>query len=151
MHRPTLVKLLAALLFGAAFSFPAPALAQPPDTLAAVIPPGVVYALDGTAPLPAETVAAWRAVPILEDAAPDYARGLWVDAAGRDLGVQWERAYPVALDGGGRALMLVGRTVDPARVVVMAAYADRAETLADGRTAWHGLRAVIVARADVEG
>lgn len=149
MHRPTLVKLLAALLFGAAFSFSAPALAQLPDTLAAVIPPGVVYGIDGTAPLAAETVAAWRAVPILEDAAPDYARGLWVDSAGRDLGVQWVRAYPVALDGGGSALLLVGRTVDPARMVVMVAYEARAERLADGRTAWHGLRAVIVARRDV--
>lgn len=147
--RPTLLIALAAGLLTAAFLLPAPAQAQPPDTLAAVLPAGIVY--DGTAPLPAETVERWRAVPIVAEAMPDYAQDAWVDARGVSWGVTtWERVYNVALDGGGRALLYVGATRDPGLAFVTVAYESRAEQLADGRIAWHCLRAVIVRRADVE-
>lgn len=149
MKRPTLFIALAAGLLTADFLIHAPAQAQPPETLAAVLPAGIVYA--GATPLDAATVEAWRAAPIYAEAHADYALDAWVDGRGVPWGVTtWERVYNVALDGGGRALLYMGNTRDPGLLLVTVAYESRAEQLADGRVAWHCLRAVIVRRGDVE-
>lgn len=120
--------------------------AQGPATVDDLIPGGIVYALDGETPLDAATVEAWRAVPVVAEARADYTQDTWVDVGGASWGVQWTRAYPIMLDGGGRAVLVIGATRDPALAAVTVAYEARAEVLPDGRIAWHCLRAVIVAR-----